>query len=178
MTREDPSPAADDDDGCACSTDERVPRVLRKPDGREIPLPALCDLVRAVNHDITQVTVLDIRDPDEIRDGRGGTAWHAAWNVPLNADGRPQSERRTTRDEFEQKLRGRQLADGNDGRLRNDRVLFLVHCTGGGRAATATRYLQELGYRAYNGGGPDDVRQVMERTMPATVTTTSSQTEW
>lgn len=126
------------------------PRVLAKPDGREIPLAPIC-LLKAI---AKKAIVIDVRDPNEIEAKKGGVAISTAIHVPVNMDGKAQSERKTTLEEYKAKLEAA-------GVIPTDRPL-IAHCTGGGRGSQATKFLKELGYEAYNGGGPTAVREAIE----------------
>lgn len=123
------------------------PRQVVKKDGR-IPLSEICVLKALAG----QATVLDVRDPNEIAAAKGGVTIDTAVNVPINIDGLPQSARPTTLEEFKEKL-------GN--KIPKEKPV-IAHCTGGGRAQKAVQLLKELGYEAYNGGGPTEVREAIE----------------
>jgi len=96
--------------------------------------------------------ILDVRDPDEVARGKGGPPGRVegAINVPLNIGGVGQGERRTTAEEFLAKLEEAGVALDAD-------THYVTHCGGGGRGGKAALILQNLGYSAFNGGGPADV---------------------
>ena len=74
-------------------------------------------------------------------------------HVPLNIDGVPQAERPTTLSEFAAKLQDASVPPPSE------RAKVVAHCTGGRRASKAVVYLKQLGYDAYNGGGPAAVNE-------------------
>lgn len=97
--------------------------------------------------------ILDVRDPEESKKGKGGPPDRIAGsvNVPLNVDGVGQRERPTTADEFLEKLERAGVA------LPDDGTPIITHCGGGGRGGKAADILKGLGYNAYNGGGPANI---------------------
>ncbi|KAA8498875.1 hypothetical protein FVE85_6460 [Porphyridium purpureum] len=98
--------------------------------------------------------VLDVRDPNEVAQGKGGPpdSVPGAVHVPLNMEGVPQSERATTPDEFVEKLK-------SAGVTLDKNTVYVTHCGAGGRGGKAAAILKELGYEAYNGGGPKHVAE-------------------
>jgi len=102
--------------------------------------------------------ILDVRDPDEVAAGKGGppASLPGSRNIPLNMDGVPQSERLTTKEEFEGKLIEAAV-------LPEDKaVAIITHCGSGGRGGKAAAILQDLGYtRVLNGGGPSRIAEAL-----------------
>eukprot|EP00971_Amphidinium_carterae_P329101 6461383-Amphidinium_carterae.2 len=56
---------------------------------------------------LTDPLVIDVRDPDEVKAGKGGppSSIPGSTNVPLNINGQKQSDRQTTPEEFQAKLK-------------------------------------------------------------------------
>lgn len=96
--------------------------------------------------------ILDVRDPNEVAAGKGGppSVIVGSVNVPLNQNGRPQSEHQTTLSEFQLKIAAAGV------KLPLDKLHPIVtHCGSGGRGGRARDILKELGYKnVFNGGGP------------------------
>lgn len=96
--------------------------------------------------------ILDVRDPNEVLEGKGGPpgALKGAVNVPLNVDGQKQSDHATTLAEWEAKLKAAGVA-------LDTKTAIITHCGSGGRGGRAAELLREMGFDAHNGGGPKDV---------------------
>eukprot|EP00929_Paragymnodinium_shiwhaense_P040079 TRINITY_DN20956_c0_g1_i1.p2 TRINITY_DN20956_c0_g1~~TRINITY_DN20956_c0_g1_i1.p2 ORF type:complete len:124 (+),score=44.89 TRINITY_DN20956_c0_g1_i1:77-448(+) len=108
----------------------------------------------SVLKDLESPLIIDARDPDEVTGCKGGPAIDGAKHVPMNMDGKKQSERATTCDEFKAKL-------VEAGALPEDKTAAIItHCGSGGRGGKAAAFLREMGYvNAHNGGSPDNIRQ-------------------
>ena len=111
------------------------PRSVTKPDGRVIALAPLSGMRKAFGKG---ARVMDVRDPSEVEAQKGGRAAKGAKYVPINVGGVPQAEHSTTVEEFSAAL----LAAGISSKPR----VFVVHCTGGGRAEKAVELLTALGH--------------------------------
>ena len=111
-----------------------APRAVVKPDGRVIPLSEVCVLKAIAGHAI----ILDLRDPSEVSQAKGGHTLSSAIHCPLNVDGKTQTERPTTLEEFVAKLRAAGVPESHDHPI-------ITHCTGGGRAAKGRAFLEQLG---------------------------------
>mmetsp|Transcript_15418 Transcript_15418/g.39733 ORF Transcript_15418/g.39733 Transcript_15418/m.39733 type:complete len:147 (+) Transcript_15418:54-494(+) len=142
--------------------DDAAPRSIAKPDGRVIELATRAAMKVAFR---AGARVLDVRDPNEVEASKGGTSvsGNARVHAPVNTDGKTQKEHNTSLPEYREKL----VAAGVDVDQAESQV-FVVHCTGGGRADKGAGFLRELGFTALNGGGPDDVRTCFEEVAAAT----------
>jgi len=117
-----------------CDEGDCAPRAVVKPDGRVIPLSEVCVLKAIAGHAI----ILDLRDPSEVSQAKGGHTLSSAIHCPLNVDGKTQTERPTTLEEFVAKLRAAGVPESHDHPI-------ITHCTGGGRAAKGRAFLEQLG---------------------------------
>merc|ERR1711879_790792 len=61
------------------------PRQVEKPDGRIIALAKVCVMKALACNG--SVTVLDVRDPNEVAISKGGQAYAEAIHCPINVDG-------------------------------------------------------------------------------------------
>ncbi|CAL1135749.1 unnamed protein product [Cladocopium goreaui] len=95
--------------------------------------------------------VIDVRDPNEVAEGKGGppSVIPGSVNVPLNVDGKKQSDYPTSPEEFQAKLSAAGVT------LPPKEKAIITHCGTGGRGGKACEILRGLGYsNCHNGGGP------------------------
>eukprot|EP00658_Telonema_sp_P-2_P035561 TRINITY_DN25833_c0_g1_i1.p1 TRINITY_DN25833_c0_g1~~TRINITY_DN25833_c0_g1_i1.p1 ORF type:complete len:147 (+),score=44.30 TRINITY_DN25833_c0_g1_i1:93-533(+) len=109
--------------------------------------------------DVYKRQVLDVRDVNEVAAAKGGVTVPGAVHAALNMDGIPQRVQPTSVDQYAQTL----IDAGVELNPQSHASPFIVHCSGGGRAAKVVGFLKELGFEAVNGGSPDDVRSCWEQ---------------
>eukprot|EP00658_Telonema_sp_P-2_P035562 TRINITY_DN25833_c0_g1_i3.p1 TRINITY_DN25833_c0_g1~~TRINITY_DN25833_c0_g1_i3.p1 ORF type:complete len:173 (+),score=29.74 TRINITY_DN25833_c0_g1_i3:227-745(+) len=136
-------------------SEDETTRLLKKPDGRVIELASLKHLRTLLPNS----TVLDVRDVNEVAAAKGGVTVPGAVHAALNMDGIPQRVQPTSVDQYAQTL----IDAGVELNPQSHASPFIVHCSGGGRAAKVVGFLKELGFEAVNGGSPDDVRSCWEQ---------------
>jgi len=123
---------------------------LPKPAAMAAP-PEKADAILLRN--LIDPMIIDARDPNEVESCKGGASLPGCRHAPLNIDGMKQSERPTSKEEFEAKL---QSAGG----LPEDKSTpIITHCGNGGRGGKSAVLLRQLGYwNTHNGGSPDNIR--------------------
>jgi len=107
--------------------------------------------------ELTSPLVIDVRDPEEVAEGKGGPPGSipGSVNVPLNVETVGQGSRVTTPDEFAAKL-----AEAGVLLPEDKSAPIITHCGSGGRGGKAARLLRHLGYEnAFNGGGPKRIAE-------------------
>ena len=107
--------------------------------------------------ELKEPLIIDVRDDNEKENNKGGAAIPGSVHVPINIDGQPQSVHETSKEEFAAKLK-----DCNvdlDAYKDNG---FITHCGKGGRGGRAAFLLKEMGYKAFNGGSPDNIRSALD----------------
>lgn len=132
---------------------DRIREARRKPPAAA-PLsqpPAVAESsVLAGLHD---PLIIDARDSNEVEGLKGGAALEGCLHVPMNIDGKKQTERPTTTEEFFAKLQAAGALPADLGKP------VISHCGSGGRGGKTALILRQLGYwNAHNGGSPDNIR--------------------
>ena len=142
-------------------------RVARAPAARRSPrrcaaraaeLPAVADSAASPDElraaPVDTALVIDVRDDAEL-EKEGAVVIEGSVHVPLNKDGRKQSDDPTTMDEFAAKCTAA-------GALPDDKnAPIITHCGRGGRGQKAKVLLTEMGYtQVINGGNAEYIAAV------------------
>jgi len=99
-----------------------------------------------------------VRDTKEVVAGKGGppSFIFGSVNVPLNIDGKKQSDHATSQKEFAKKLKDAGLT------LTNKDSPIITHCGSGGRGSKAQQLLEDMGYsNVHNGGSTANIYSVL-----------------
>lgn len=130
----------------------------QRPD--DVAVTSIENLSPLFQENETPIFILDVRDPEEVANGKGGPPYSipGSINVPLNHDGILQSERLTSLHEFLGKLQDKRVELPS-----NKDDVIITHCGRGGRGGKAAALLLQAGYRrVYNGGGPSHIATAMD----------------